>query len=541
MSIFQSLPRRVAQEIVHYVTNCSRQLFSGTTTALNGSPELLIPLLWVCRDLREVVYSGYSKEYELRISHDGSVSGEWLAWPPGLRKTVSPTFDLVSTLTIVVDARLAVSEGALESLRGSLVQYSFPVAHSLTCVFTGSGDASGLGEGTGGGFVELVKGMVPMVGEISVHLPSCPKPGVATGGARFGGLVSGLYRLVSHVSLWSFAPSAALPLAGVRDLVHIDYRANSSDIGDILVVVRHSASTLRRLALGGMCANIGGLVCDDGGFVEYPGLDTLDLSLQSALCGSRRLITEGALFPGLKRLSICCDYPFGDDTVFRGNSMALEFLRITPGTELCQAIRDFGVFTPASHPNVACVVVERLADGMAHGFESSCAYMQFVLNIAPEAAIRDIGEIPMDDGPFALRLLEPHPSIQVLAIPSLRLELLDIVFLVHALPTLSDLYTDSVGLGVLAGEIDKFADRMCALYRPERAALRCWHIGCWSAGIDDVWSVLGLALMCPGFGHVALAGSVHAAFMKLMEETIGTGGFRRYAPRLKRLLYDRRF
>ncbi|KAJ1818078.1 hypothetical protein LPJ60_004506, partial [Coemansia sp. RSA 2675] len=174
--------------MVHYVTNCSRQLFSGTTTALNGSPELLIPLLWVCRDLREVVYSGYSKEYELRISHDGSVSGEWLAWPPGLRKTVSPTFDLVSMLTIVVDVRLAVSEEALESLRGSLVQYLFPAAHSLTCIFTGSGDASGLGEGAGGGFVELVKGMVPMVGEISVHLPSCSKPGVATGGARFGGL-----------------------------------------------------------------------------------------------------------------------------------------------------------------------------------------------------------------------------------------------------------------------------------------------------------------------------------------------------------------
>ncbi|KAJ2733235.1 hypothetical protein IW152_003234 [Coemansia sp. BCRC 34962] len=543
MSPFQSLPRPIVQKIVHYVTSSSRQLFSGTTIDLNGSPELLIPLLWVCRSFREVVYSRYSKEHELRIGYDGNVSGEWLAWPPGLRKAASPTFDLVSSLTIVVDVQLAFSGRALESLSKSLVDYSFPMAHSLTCVFTWSEEATGLVDVTGGcGFVGLVKGMVPMASEISVHLPSSPKAGVLTSGSQFGELVSGLYRLVPHVSFWSFAPSVILQLGGVRDLVHIDYRVNSADIGDILLVARHSAPTLRQLALGGQYADIGGLVCDDGnGFVEYPNLDTLDLDLQSALCGSRRVATEGILFPSLRRLSICHDYPFGDDTVFRGSAMVLEFLRIMPGADICQVLRDFGIFTPTSHPNVACVKIERLMEDMPHGFESSCAYLQFVLDIAPGAAIRDVGDIPMDDGVFALRLLEPYSCIRVLAVSWLQLELLDVVFLIHTLPALSDLYTASVGLGVLSNDFDKFPDRMCALYRPERVAFRCWHIGCWRVNSDDVLGVLGVALMCPGFSHVALAGSVHGAFMKLMKENIETGGFKRYAPRLRRLHFGRQF
>ncbi|KAJ2814661.1 hypothetical protein FBU31_007209 [Coemansia sp. 'formosensis'] len=344
---------------------------------------------------------------------------------------------------------------------------------------------------------------------------------------------------MNHVSFSSWAPltSLALQPEAIRDLAQLDYRIKDGDIGNVLLVARQSALTLRCLAITAQ-QDISALVHDDG-YVAYPCLDTLDLNLQ-AIPGLR-LVTNGVLFPNLRRLSIRHEYPFADDTLFRGNAMALEFLRLMPSRHVCDVIREFDVFTASSHPKMDCVKIDQLPENTPSHFESSFAYLQFVLDIAPRPKILDVGDIP-GDGVFALRLLEPYSSIRVLALPHLRLELLDVVSIVHWLPHLSDLYTRPVALGMLGdGVLDRFPDRMCALYRPDRVALRCWHLDCWQAGNTDVLGVLGVALMCPQFNHVALAGSVHAAFMKLMEEIIESGGFKRYAPRLRLLLFARQF
>ncbi|KAJ2883485.1 hypothetical protein H4R27_002728 [Coemansia aciculifera] len=170
-------------------------------------------------------------------------------------------------------------------------------------------------------------------------------------------------------------------------------------------------------------------------------------------------------------------------------------------------------------------------------FESSAAYLHFALDIAPGAVIRDMGDIP--PGVFAPQLFAPYSCIRVLVL-SARLVLLDVVELIQALPRLSDLYTLSVGLGELS---DRAVDRVpaCMALFPSMEGFRCWHIQCWDVSMADVVGVLGVALVCPGFNHVAVAGSIHGRFMRMMEETIGMGGFKRYAPRLRRLLFNREF
>ncbi|KAJ2065115.1 hypothetical protein GGI17_000526 [Coemansia sp. S146] len=518
MPSLQTLPRSIVQKIVYYVTDSSRQIFSGTVIELNSRPELLIPLLWVCRGFRDVVYTQYSAEYELHIGRMGEVSGEWSAWPPGLRKIVSPAFGLVSKLCVVVDVHSVFTGSAL-------LDCVFPVAHSLTCVFTWSpgetpADMSGV-------FVERVKRMVPLVTEISVIAPS--SPGAVVASHEFGSLVSRLYQLVHCVSFTAFAPHVSAALQpDICDLVHLNYRVKGGDISSVLMVARQSASTLRSLGIGAWGADIAGLVD------VYPCLDTLDLDLRNSLSGPR-LVTEGVLFPGLRRLSVRHDYPFADDTLFRGNAMTLEFLRIMPGREICDVIRRH-VFT-ASYPNLECVKIEQLPEDVPSHFESPTAHLQFALDIAPRAAIRDMGDIP--PGVFAPQLFVPYSCIRVLAL-SARLELLDVVALIQALPRLSDLYTHSVGLGELS---DRAVDRVpaCMALFPSMEGLRCWHIQCWDVSMADVVCVLGVALVCPGFNHVAVAGSIHGRFMKLIEETIGMGGFKRYAPRLRRLLFNRVF
>ncbi|KAJ2340748.1 hypothetical protein GGH92_006125, partial [Coemansia sp. RSA 2673] len=183
-SLFQTLPRSIVEKIVYYVTDSSRQLFSGTVVDLGSRPELLIPLLWACHGYRDIVYSQYSAEYGIHISRTG-VFGEWSAWPPGLRKVVSPSLGLVSKLEIIVDLHSVLSGSAL-------LDCVFPVAHSLTCVITGSSEDGAMTDL----FVERVRRMVPMVREIKVIVPG--RAGIFGGGDHFGCLVSGLGRLVRH-------------------------------------------------------------------------------------------------------------------------------------------------------------------------------------------------------------------------------------------------------------------------------------------------------------------------------------------------------
>ncbi|KAJ2459954.1 hypothetical protein GGI03_005410, partial [Coemansia sp. RSA 2337] len=480
-SLFQTLPRSIVEKIVYYVTDSSRQLFSGTVVDLGSRPELLIPLLWACHGYRDIVYSQYSAEYGLHISRTG-VFGEWSAWPPGLRKVVSPSLGLVSKLEIIVDLHSVLSGSAL-------LDCVFPVAHSLTCVFTGSSEDGAMT----GLFVERVRRMVPMVREINVIVPG--RAGIFGGGDHFGCLVSGLGRLVRHVSFNSFA---SVTLSGISDLVNFDYRVKSGDISSALMVARQSARTLRSLGIGAQDADISALVD-----VEYPCLETLYLCLNNLQ--EPFLVTDFVVFPGLRRLSVCSDYPFTDDTLFRGNSATLEFLRFMPGSGICDVIRRYDVFTAASHPNLVRVKLEQLPEDVSSHFGSASAYLEFALDVAPCASVRDLGDIP--PGVFTAQLFAPYSCIRVLAL-STRLELLDVVAIIQMLPWLSDLYTRSVELGELGDRaVDRVPERMASFQRMEE--FRCWHIQCWSIDMADVVSVLGVALVCPRFNHVAVAGSVH--------------------------------
>ncbi|KAJ2329882.1 hypothetical protein GGI00_003838 [Coemansia sp. RSA 2681] len=330
----------------------------------------------------------------------------------------------------------------------------------------------------------------------------------------------------------------------MRNLVHLEYRVKSGNSAQIMQVVRQNSQTLQHLALSSQKdLHISGLIIhdDSGSYTEYPRLTTLDLNLQTSLPRFCQPVTNGVtLFPCLTRLFIWRDYPFGDDTLFRGNAASLEILRIMPGRDICDIIRTFDVFTPTSHPRLQCIKIEQFPEETPSHFESSRAYLQFVLSIAPGASVRDIAGITDTDWlPPALSLL--HTCIQVLALPDTRLLLCDVIPLIDSLPLLSDLYCLETGLGELAEDsaLDTFSARMRSRRRPTTERFRCWHLGYRDVSNlkGAVMCVLGVALMCPNFSHVALSISVHSEFMALMEETIELESLQQYSQRIRRLLF----
>ncbi|KAJ2100374.1 hypothetical protein GGI09_002305, partial [Coemansia sp. S100] len=183
----------------------------------------------------------------------------------------------------------------------------------------------------------------------------------------------------------------------IRDLVHLDYYIND-DKEEALQLARQNAPTLQSLIIYfSSITDISSLIQDsDGSYAEYPCLRTLELHNDSEL---DRLYSDDVLFsrtelnilrlpvfagaipfPGLRRLCIQIDYPFGDDTLFRGNSATLEYLDLQLFPAFIDRVNHYKVFTPDSHPKLRYIRTIQLVNYKLPNFATAEAYMRFALS-----------------------------------------------------------------------------------------------------------------------------------------------------------------
>ncbi|KAJ2901006.1 hypothetical protein GGI21_004730 [Coemansia aciculifera] len=208
---------------------------------------------------------------------------------------------------------------------------------------------------------------------------------------------------------------------------------------------------------------------------------------------------------------------------------------------LIAILKRYSVFTPTGHPNLQSVMTWTYSSHTA-----ATAYIQFILNIAPNAPARAISCYGGHDESLspALAILEKHTSIQVLSLTDVSLLFWDAFSLVKALPLLTDLHTDVPTFGGLPQGIDiaELPEYVCSNFAPMAKQFRCWHF---TEFDDDSYTELAtymllLALVCPNFDYAALDCSDLRSFMRVMEKKIDEPGFSQYAPRLRRLLIDGR-
>ncbi|KAJ2064056.1 hypothetical protein GGI17_001248 [Coemansia sp. S146] len=308
---------------------CSRLKHNGSGYDHDDRPELLTPLLWVCRNfrVRTVVCS--------------------FIWPP-------PDWD-----------------------------YSDPEdAEVNICAF-----------------VERVKQLVPMVNKVAIRSNEPGEMEFLLENKYFGGLASHLYQLASRISHTTDAPFNFMELQSdlIHNLTSLEYECDIHSIINMVHVAQRSAQTLQRLTLAyELQIDIADIVQSPGGdYVEYPCLNTLFLDLQAyPIFTPLSVDSSVVLFPSLRSLNIGNDYPFGDDALFRGNAATLEYLRVAPGREFCDIVRRYKVFTPTSHPKLRWVESVRLSVGTGTQFASTESHLRFMLNIAPDAAVKVIPAVP---------------------------------------------------------------------------------------------------------------------------------------------------
>ncbi|KAJ2056731.1 hypothetical protein GGI17_006049 [Coemansia sp. S146] len=394
-------------------------------------------------------------------------------------------------------------------------------------------------------FVQLIKQITPMMKDIRISILTRDFRQHQLPVQHLDNLAAQLSQHVTDIDYEFYNQPVIIDqrLGGLCKLVYSTI--DSNDGGEqIIQLARRNALTLQLLDID-VDANMDttGLIRNaDGSYVQYSCLHTFNLTGPQDLDESRPPFPDALPFPSLRHLQIKYVYPFGDDTVFKGNAATLESLFLSPSPSITRVLQVYKIFTPVSHPRLQRVKVQLDMDSEPSLFDSDVDYMQFVLSIGPNAPVRDISGLSM--GPrfqYIPLMLGEYTSIQVLNLGALHLNLWDVIALVKVLPLLSDLHTM---LPVLGPQPDRYAEHelpayVIANYAPTGKRFRCWSFIFLIGGDlkSAVRCVLLLALVCPNFDYAVVVEMKRELFMAHMSEMTITDEFRPHESRLRRLLF----
>ncbi|KAJ2682523.1 hypothetical protein IWW39_005963, partial [Coemansia spiralis] len=305
-----------------------------------------------------------------------------------------------------------------------------------------------------GALAQRLKEMVPMAKACQLYVQA---DGVTDHGTNrhIKDLMTRLFQLAGEVGL-SYSNSLFnlrdIQLDGVHNLVSI----KSSDmecIGMLVRLARQNVPTLETLQLGfSFVQEFTGIIQEtDGAYVEYPRLTTLYLYPFIDNFGMPPPVFKGAKpFPSLWYLRFTCAYPFGDDTLFRGNAATLEHLTARLSAPATTMLRKSRVFSPGSHPKLRYVRVYTDGGSVPRVFPTYVEELRFVLSIGARASVRiaDIG-VPGTELTRVVASLDNLASLQSLSQRETVLDLWDTITLIKSLPLLAHLHTAPPAIGAL--------------------------------------------------------------------------------------------
>ncbi|KAJ2414444.1 hypothetical protein GGI10_002386 [Coemansia sp. RSA 2530] len=566
-SPLQLLPLHVVKLIIVHVTGSSRLVYDGVYADSPEYKELLKPLLSVSHNFRVIALSYYWKTFEVNLTNE--VLGDLPGYRPPFGAVEDachradylgyPTNHLAKEVTVYWDGHAVFSGEASDKLSGvPYVNIVFPLARKVTFVdvedYTkydkdsvadlASTDAN-ICE-----FVQRIKHMAPSISEIQVELadhsgyPDLPNQ-------SYSDLISQLYQLVSRIGygyVFEREDPIRLRLGTTGNLTHISLRSgiSSDSVDEFIRLAKKNAPTLQSLFIENehkIGLDVLSLVQDaDGRHITYlhlTGLSLCDYSSDKKL--SRPTFLGATPFPGLRRLAVTLNNPFGDDTLFRGNAATLERLFYLLDVEDIAMLRKYKVFAPDSHPKLQAVQLCLPGNFSLESFTSPAETMRFLHNIGSGAAVREYTVYAKVD---ILSSFDGHASIQVLSLRNLPLKFATVVALVKSLPLLSDMHTGTPILGQMPDGItmDTLPEYVVSQYAPMGKRFCFWSIDNGYSLSDNnletwVTCVLLLALACPNFDYAAPPNLTRKPFMEQMEKGIASDHFKPYAPRLRRLLF----
>ncbi|KAJ2880201.1 hypothetical protein H4R27_004866 [Coemansia aciculifera] len=423
-----------------------------------------------------------------------------------------PTHNLARTLEIEIDEECIYSGAALSRLsRAPHDGCAFPLVRRIVLLLVTNGSLTeGMKtESNTVAFGQRIKEMAPNVNDIWVRPLECDAPRYNTSHI-YGRLVTLLFPLVGRIqynrAVMPMMPAALLSSIACN-LVHIKRTVVNND-KNFIKLAQHSSTILESLVIDSKrCINTPSIIWKEDGddFVTYPHLHTLKLSVNPGYCETLGSVpTDVVPFPNLRCLKIDYENAFGDDVVFRGNAATLESLDLDLSSFTVSVLRQYGVFTPTSHPKLRYA---RLWDKRRYTprvFATNAEALQFAMEIGPTAPMRYIAGFPNGAKLIpTLSQLNGLGSIQFLNLNTTAFSFWDVIALIKILPMMSDLTVKSTSPGPLPYGItlDKLPAYVLSTYAPMGECFRCWRFDSPTTASFTINAqcVLLLALVYPNF------------------------------------------
>ncbi|KAJ2869978.1 hypothetical protein GGH93_005923 [Coemansia aciculifera] len=406
----------------------SRLLSDGVTTASEDHKLLLVPLMWVCRNFRDIACQDFYKSNTVKINGNSvDIDASQHSSSRRLLKFYHSTHCFALELDVVINKFDIFLGRSLDAL--SCTTFSgcaFPLTRKLRFLFYISYEqkmawynvqkekqqqnpieskqpelqiqqydaaaSAAAVEANISAFVQRIKEMAPKVREIEV-VGGSAFVDQSSDTENFVSLVVRLFQLATRITYKFDEDTKPLDLRveTISDLVNIDIMADSME--PIAQLARQSAGTLQSLCIKTRKpGDISGIIQSaHGDYIEYSQLRVLRLNHCSASSDVDRPVFPGAApFPYLRLLSITESYPFADDVVFRRNAATLEYLDIRLERNVALLLMTYNVFTRTSHPRLQYVKTRIVGDIASYSFAASTFYLNLSLGIAPSAAVRAI-------------------------------------------------------------------------------------------------------------------------------------------------------
>ncbi|KAJ2430589.1 hypothetical protein GGF41_000916 [Coemansia sp. RSA 2531] len=578
LSPLQLLPLHVVELVVNYVAGNPRSSFFEGRLEANvkededdARRQAIRPLLWVCRNFRAIVHPRFCRVYTLELGvRSTTVSAHRNSWPKRKQKLEYPINHLSKELVLRLD-QWAIFDGKMLNVlsKSEYSADSFPNVRLLTLDFfqgphhnPTKEEAATIGSNITA-FAEYLWNMAPGTTEIELTGRYFTGQVRKTDKRHFIGVISKLYCYYNGVAQGStYADTfVSIPEAKMCDLVRLDCKlsdghSNHGCITDInsdhlLQLVHQSATTLQSLfARVSNIKDVSDLIIlwSRGSYAEYPSLRTLklhgritvpniaaragpQLSPQSIEVAKRPVFPGATPFPMLRRLFVSIDYPFGDDTLFRGNAATLEYLDLEVHPATLDVIRKHAVFTPTNHPKLQLVNIVMLCETRAPHFTSDVEKRRFELGIGPHASVRKFkGNIPKQ----VLPLLFDYSCLRVLSIPGASVDFWDVISLIKSLPLLMDLRTSVPSFGPKpAGiKLNGLPSYVIETYAPLSVRFGRWYFDGQGDYKEMAKCVLLMTLICPTFRYINPAYYRKDSFMTEMRKFYNKPGFEPHAARL---------
>ncbi|KAJ2850888.1 hypothetical protein IWW36_001514 [Coemansia brasiliensis] len=548
--LIQMLPAPIIENIVWFMTNNYRHHHYANTRYSEAHQMLKLRLLGVCRSWREVILAELCSLYRIQLFNDGSTSANLLSWPTYIEPPSFTFAHWVKEVLVEVDYRYILCGQALQKLSKALAQSSlkFVAARKLHITFVSMNTYTGMPiqpfVDNVNEFIEYLKQAIPDTTRVVIRF--CQEQAPLNGNLTvpLGLLLSQLYSLAKDITFKGSGRPLLIPMHSHTGLCRIEYDWDSSS-SYYVEMIRHNVQALQMLQIKATRDhNIASLVYGESGQpMVYHNMRRLILKLRPKPKDIARPMVEGTPFPSLGQLYITGQYPFGDDTLFRGNCKTLVDLRIPVDVQIMHMLNkskvsETGYLERLRHLEVT--EIEALAENEV---SSSITISKFAMQLASS-----IQSLCINSRNYAFNISNTiydtslcH-NLRYLSISNSSFSAYTILMLVKSLPLLTDLETKISYIGNFPGcyHTQKLPKYVAKSMRPISQNFKCLTLLSGRYISSKSLALVGLliSIACPNFSYMAMPACYLDDYNYELRKLVHKPGFTGYAGQIRSLIFD---